>query len=55
MEDFSGITAYAQYTNFRVEDESTNYVLRIGDYSGTAGNVTRHSLNYRFMGSPNFL
>ena len=37
MEDANGFTAYAEYTLFRVEDESTQYRLTIGGYSGTAG------------------
>ena len=37
VEDESGSTAYAEYTLIRVEDESTQYRLTIGDYSGRAG------------------
>ena len=35
LEDFSGNTAYALYDNFKIDDESANYRLRIGFYSGT--------------------
>uniref|UniRef100_A0A8C7Y722 Fibrinogen C-terminal domain-containing protein n=1 Tax=Oryzias sinensis TaxID=183150 RepID=A0A8C7Y722_9TELE len=35
--DFEGGSAYAEYEDFRVGDESTNYRLSVGRYSGTAG------------------
>uniref|UniRef100_A0A3P9IG76 Fibrinogen C-terminal domain-containing protein n=1 Tax=Oryzias latipes TaxID=8090 RepID=A0A3P9IG76_ORYLA len=39
--DFEGGSAYAEYEDFRVEDESTNYRLSVGRYSGTAGDAIR--------------
>ncbi|GFO38522.1 ficolin-1 [Plakobranchus ocellatus] len=39
---YKGKEAYALYSNFKVESESKQYTLRIGNYSGTAGN----SLDY---------
>ena len=37
LENFNGATAYARYASFTIGDVSTNYVLRVGRYSGTAG------------------
>ena len=37
LEDFDGDIRYAEYTTFKVADESDNYRLLIGGYSGTAG------------------
>ena len=33
--DFDNNTAYAQYTTFRVDDNTTEYTLIVGGYSGT--------------------
>jgi len=38
MEDFSGNTKEANYETFRLENSADNYSLRLGTYSGTAGN-----------------
>ena len=35
--DFGGNTAYANYSTFNVSDGSTEYILTVGGYSGTAG------------------
>ena len=35
--DFDGNTSYAQYTTFSVGDNTTEYTLTVGGYSGTAG------------------
>lgn len=32
-----GIKRYADYSNFRVEDEHSKYLLKVSGYSGTAG------------------
>jgi len=37
LEDFSGNTAYAEYSVFGVSDEGIKYKLSLGSYSGTAG------------------
>ena len=37
LEDFDGDIRYAEYTTFNVADDSDNYRLFIGGYSGTAG------------------
>ncbi|XP_016375378.1 fibrinogen beta chain [Sinocyclocheilus rhinocerous] len=39
MEDWSGSKVYAQYEQFTVQGEATNYILAVGRYSGTAGNA----------------
>ncbi|XP_019859487.1 PREDICTED: ficolin-2-like isoform X1 [Amphimedon queenslandica] len=35
--DFEGNTSYANYSTFNVSDGSTEYILTVGGYSGTAG------------------
>jgi len=38
LEDWDGNVRYAEYDNFRVESEYSNYKLRsLGRYSGNAG------------------
>ena len=37
LEDFEGNITYAKYTTFMVADERDKYRLKIGGYSGTAG------------------
>ena len=37
LEDFDGNITYAEYTTFKVANESDKYRLLIGGYSGTAG------------------
>ena len=37
LEDFEGNTSYANYSTFSVNDGSTEYMLTVGGYSGTAG------------------
>uniref|UniRef100_A0A671RZ64 Fibrinogen beta chain n=1 Tax=Sinocyclocheilus anshuiensis TaxID=1608454 RepID=A0A671RZ64_9TELE len=39
MEDWSGSKVYAQYEQFTVQGEATNYILAAGRYSGTAENT----------------
>ncbi|XP_061619990.1 fibrinogen beta chain [Phyllopteryx taeniolatus] len=38
MQDWTGAKVYAQYRQFTVQSESSNYVLAVSDYSGNAGN-----------------
>ncbi|XP_077598165.1 fibrinogen beta chain [Stigmatopora nigra] len=38
MEDWTGAKVHAQYRQFTMESESTNYVLAVSGYSGNAGN-----------------
>ncbi|XP_019853308.1 PREDICTED: fibrinogen C domain-containing protein 1-like isoform X2 [Amphimedon queenslandica] len=37
LEDFEGNTSFASYSTFSVSDGSTEYILTVGGYSGTAG------------------
>ena len=39
LEDFSSSTRYAQYTDFGIGDASSNYVLTVAGYYGTAGDA----------------
>ncbi|KAJ0055575.1 hypothetical protein NL108_005460, partial [Boleophthalmus pectinirostris] len=38
MEDWDGAKVHAQYQQFTVQSDTTNYVLAVDKYSGTAGN-----------------
>ena len=37
LEDWKGVRAYAKYGKFNIGDEQVKYRLKIGSYSGTAG------------------
>ncbi|XP_041839273.1 fibrinogen-like protein 1 [Melanotaenia boesemani] len=37
MEDFKGNRRFAEYKNFRVDDEKDQYQLHVGEYTGDAG------------------
>ncbi|XP_030631854.1 fibrinogen beta chain [Chanos chanos] len=39
MEDWTGAKVSAKYQQFAVQTETTNYVMSVGGYSGTAGNT----------------
>uniref|UniRef100_A0A3B4Z6S7 Fibrinogen-like protein 1 n=1 Tax=Stegastes partitus TaxID=144197 RepID=A0A3B4Z6S7_9TELE len=39
MEDFEGNQRYAEYKNFKVDNEKDQYQLHLGEYSGNAGNA----------------
>ena len=45
LEDFDGNITYAEYTTFKVANESDKYRLLVGGYKGTAGDsmVQGHS------------
>ncbi|XP_071388857.1 fibrinogen-like protein 1 [Centroberyx affinis] len=46
MEDFEGNQRYAEYKNFKVDDEKDQYQLHLGEYNGNAGDalVEAHGL-----------
>ena len=46
--DFEGNTAYANYSTFSVGDGSTEYILTVGGYSGTAGDSLVYDNGMRF-------
>ena len=46
--DFEGNTAYANYSTFSISDGSTEYILTVGGYSGTAGDSLEHQNGMRF-------
>ncbi|XP_076099578.1 fibrinogen-like protein A [Mytilus galloprovincialis] len=41
LEDFNGDKAYAKYSTFNIGDQSTNYILNVNGYSGTAGDALK--------------
>ena len=46
--DFEGNTRYANYSTFNVSDGSTEYILTVGGYSGTAGDSLVYHNGRRF-------
>ena len=46
--DFEGNTAYANYSTFSISDGSTEYILIVGGYSGTAGDSLGWHNGWRF-------
>ena len=46
--DFEGNTAYANYSTFSIGDGSTEYILTVGGYSGTAGDSLAYHNASRF-------
>ena len=46
--DFDGNTSYAQYTTFSVGDNTTEYILTVGGYSGTAGDSLAYHNGMKF-------
>ncbi|XP_041360575.1 fibrinogen-like protein 1 [Gigantopelta aegis] len=41
ISDWAGKSAYASYDSLQVDDESNNYTIHVGKYSGNAGNALR--------------
>eukprot|EP00058_Branchiostoma_floridae_P001867 XP_002587355.1 hypothetical protein BRAFLDRAFT_96226 [Branchiostoma floridae] len=48
LKDWEGNVAYARYTTFSIGDESTDYTLHIGGYSGDAGDSMEFSNGMKF-------
>ncbi|GBM39389.1 Techylectin-5A [Araneus ventricosus] len=48
LEDVRGSRRFAVYKNFRIEDENSKYTLRIGNYSGDAGDGMINHNGYPF-------
>ena len=46
--DFEGNEAYANYSTFSISDGSTEYILTVGGYSGTAGDGLAYHNGSRF-------
>ena len=46
--DFDNDTSYANYSTFNVSDGSTEYILTVGGYSGTAGDSLAWQNGMRF-------
>ena len=44
--DFESNTAYAQYSTFSIGDNTTEYILNVGGYSGTAGDGLVEGYNH---------
>ena len=45
---YNGQSKYARYDRFSIADESNNYKLTVGSYSGTAGDSLTHHNGYPF-------
>jgi len=44
LEDWNGVKVYAKYGKFNIGDEQAQYRLKVGSYSGTAGDsLARHN------------
>ncbi|VDI22795.1 Hypothetical predicted protein [Mytilus galloprovincialis] len=48
LEDFEGETRYALYSNFLIEDASSENTLRVSGYSGTAGDAMAYQNDMQF-------
>ena len=48
LRNSSNNTSYAQYTTFSVGDNTTEYNLTVGEYSGTAGNSLAYHNGMKF-------
>ena len=48
LEDFAGNTSYAHYASFYIGGPSTDYVLRVKGYSGTAGDSLEYHHGSKF-------
>ncbi|XP_019853463.1 PREDICTED: fibrinogen-like protein A [Amphimedon queenslandica] len=51
--DFEGNTTYANYSTFNISDGSTEYILTVGGYSGTAGDSLAYHNGSRFSTKDN--
>ncbi|KAK5603403.1 hypothetical protein CRENBAI_008224 [Crenichthys baileyi] len=47
-EDFEGNQRFAEYKNFRVDDEKDQYQLHVGDYTGNAGDALADARGLNF-------
>ncbi|XP_029378284.1 proteoglycan 4-like [Echeneis naucrates] len=52
LQDFDGLTEYAEYDRFKVAGERLRYRLTVGGYSGTAGDALRFSKTYDHNNRP---
>ncbi|KAF8788042.1 Techylectin-5B like protein [Argiope bruennichi] len=48
LEDAKGNRRFAVYKNFRIEDESSDYMLHVSGYSGNAGDGFKHHDGKKF-------
>ncbi|XP_056009776.1 ryncolin-1-like [Ostrea edulis] len=48
LQQFSGAKAYAKYSTFSIADEKGKYRLKVGGYSGTAGDSLQYHNNHIF-------
>ena len=49
LEDWNGVRVYAKYGKFSIGDEQAKYRLKVGSYSGTAGDSLGTGLNLNNM------
>ena len=48
LEDFDGEIRYAEYDNFKIFSEATQYKLELGEYSGNAGDSLSYNNGQKF-------
>ena len=53
LEDFSGNTVYAQYSSFYIGGPSTEYILNVAGYSGTAEDALTYHPGSKFTTKDN--
>ena len=46
--DFPGQLKYAEYSLFEISDETDGYKLKVGGFSGNAGNALKTHNNMKF-------
>ena len=49
MEDFDGVSKYATYSSFSVDDEERQFRLTVLGYNGDAGRLIRFYKNFRYF------
>ncbi|XP_058496080.1 fibrinogen-like protein 1 [Solea solea] len=52
MEDFDGNQRFAEYKNFKVDDEKDQFQLHVGEYSGNAGDALSDTHDSSSAGQP---
>ena len=48
LEDWNGVRVFAKYGKFKIGDEQVQYRIKVGSYSGTAGDSLAYHDNMAF-------